>query len=127
MRFQFRNRFFKLQALGRFQIYLVVLSEKCTESLLFVFSTFSFWFYMAGLALLIGPFCFFDFQQTKWLQYTTMLVRNASLFAYVNIQLLSICKDDDIGNYLYRFRRRDETCRCYLDQLVVCYSFNSVY
>jgi len=52
------------------------------------------WFYMAGFALLLGPFCFFDFQQTKWLQYTTMMVRNTSLLIMIILAIIFIAKGE---------------------------------
>eukprot|EP01127_Copromyxa_protea_P012569 TRINITY_DN3299_c0_g1_i1.p1 TRINITY_DN3299_c0_g1~~TRINITY_DN3299_c0_g1_i1.p1 ORF type:complete len:486 (+),score=84.82 TRINITY_DN3299_c0_g1_i1:1096-2553(+) len=53
-----------------------------------------FYFYMAGFILLVGPICFFEISSTKWLQYTTMLIRNASLFTMIILAIIYIASGE---------------------------------
>ena len=43
----------------------------------------SYWFFLIVYAVAVSPFCFFNFANTKYLQYFTMICRNIAMFLYL--------------------------------------------
>jgi hypothetical protein len=44
----------------------------------------AYYIFLALFTLGTAPFCFFDFQKTKYMQFATMFCRNAAFAAYVH-------------------------------------------
>lgn len=50
--------------------------------------------YLLLFALLVAPFCFGDFQSTRWLQYSTLATRNVALLTMIGIALARVARGD---------------------------------
>jgi len=47
-----------------------------------------YYIYLAAFAVLIVPFCFFNFQKTKYLQYTTLTFRNVAMATMIILSII---------------------------------------
>lgn len=54
----------------------------------------AYYIFLALFTLATAPFCFFDFQKTKYMQITTMVCRNAAFAAMVIIAIVAIAQGD---------------------------------
>jgi hypothetical protein len=54
----------------------------------------AYYIFVALFVLITAPFCFFDFQKTKYLQFTTMFCRNAAFAAMVVIAIIGMGKGE---------------------------------
>jgi hypothetical protein len=54
----------------------------------------AYYIFLALFTLGTAPFCFFDFQKTKYMQFATMFCRNAAFAAMVIIAIIAIASGD---------------------------------
>jgi Transmembrane amino acid transporter protein len=83
---------------GDLTIYAVsiplTLSDYAGGNFGFVHFSDPYYCYVILFALFVGPFCFFDFQGTVWLQYFTLATRNFAFFTMITIGIIRIAQGD---------------------------------
>lgn len=52
----------------------------------------SYYSFLWGFVMFIGPFCFFNFQKTTYLQLFTMVMRNTAMVLMILLTVLDIAK-----------------------------------
>ena len=50
----------------------------------------SYYSFLWGFVMLIGPFCFFNFQKTTYLQLSTMVLRNSAMLLMIVLSVMDI-------------------------------------
>ena len=58
--------------------------------------TLSYYTFLWGFSMIIGPFCFFNFQKTAVLQYVTMVFRNVAMFLMIILSTIDIANGDGV-------------------------------
>lgn len=56
----------------------------------------SYYSFLWGFIMLIGPFCFFNFQKTAYLQLFTMIMRNSAMLIMIMLTLFDISKGNHV-------------------------------
>ena len=56
----------------------------------------SYYTFLWGFITIIGPFCFFNFQNTKLLQLTTMVLRNSAMVLMIVVTVLDIASGNKV-------------------------------
>lgn len=81
---------------GDLAIYAVIVSNSLTDfigDMGKLTTEYSYYVWLTAFALCMTPFTFFNFQKTRYLQYTTLFTRNAALLIMIILSIVIIARD----------------------------------
>lgn len=77
-----------MQDLAIYAVSVATTLEKATSAS----HQISYYSFLWGFVMFIGPFCFFNFQKTTYLQLFTMVMRNTAMVLMILLTVLDIAK-----------------------------------